>query len=612
MASTAGNHSRQGQFAAHATSVPKKRHIVPWVILALFVALLIAGGTAAYTFYKEAMQVKDHEMAAVELVGTVSGIDQLQDPNALTDIVPEMQEHTSAAKTISEGWLWNLAAKIPVYGEDIQAVQGMAAVVDDLAQTSLPKLADTMQTLLSAPLSENGRINLTPISDAATGLDEANTLIQGQLGDLQALPTPHIGMVRDAYEQGLEQFQDIAGLLDQANNMVQILPQFLGNDGTRTYLVIASTQSEARSGGGLIGSLGTMTADNGTISIGEFHSNTDFIDLGKVYTPSEDSLFSYPLDFSFDIRDQMAKPDFSNVAESVNQIWQWSPYACQIDGVMAIDPVFIQEMVRINGDITLDNGMVLTGDNTAEFLLNTIYKDVPVSMQDTYFQYVAFQAMDKMFGDLNFNKLMTMAKTMLPLAQQRHLYMYSFHEDEAANFQDAGLAKGTPSSEENPEIGIYLNEQNPSKLGWYIHRQTQVTRTACNGDGSQTYHVSFSMTNTIPQEDLYNYTWYLYGGNTEIGYAGQAVERMLFYAPAGGTLSNLSVAAGQAGVPEQATMDDKTLWTSVAYIAPGETVTYEFDVTTSPKATSDLTVDQTPMGWTDTGVTVDTSACAIQ
>ena len=40
-------------------------------------------------------------------------------------------------------------------------------------------------------------------------------------------------------------------------------------------------------------------------------------------------------------------------------------------------------------------------------------------------------------------------------------------------------------------------------------------------------------------------------------------------------------------------------------------ITYSFDVTTSTKAVSDLTIDQTPMGWTDSGVTTDTAACSI-
>ncbi|WP_155588926.1 DUF4012 domain-containing protein [Bifidobacterium canis] len=40
---------------------------------------------------------------------------------------------------------------------------------------------------------------------------------------------------------------------------------------SRTYAVMAMTTSEMRSSGGLIGSIGEMTADNGVIHIGDFN-----------------------------------------------------------------------------------------------------------------------------------------------------------------------------------------------------------------------------------------------------------------------------------------------------------------------------------------------------
>lgn len=55
----------------------------------------------------------------------------------------------------------------------------------------------------------------------------------------------------------------------------------------------------------------------------------------------------------------------------------------QLDGVIMVDPVFLQELTKISGNVTIPDGTVLTGDNTAEFLLNKVYVDYPVSMQDT-------------------------------------------------------------------------------------------------------------------------------------------------------------------------------------------------------------------------------------
>ena len=63
--------------------------------------------------------------------------------------------------------------------------------------------------------------------------------------------------------------------------------------------------------------------------------------------------------------------------------------------------------------------------------------------------------------------------------------------------------------------------------------------------------------------------------------------------------------------PKQTTLNGKSVTTTLVLLNPGKSMTYSFDVTTSTKATADLGVDQTPMGWEDPGVSVDTSACAI-
>ena len=154
-------------------------------------------------------------------------------------------------------------------------------------------------------------------------------------------------------------------------------------------------------------------------------------------------------------------------------------------------------------------------------------------------------------------------------------------------------------------MGVYVTEQNPSKMGWYIHRTSKVTRSTCGNDGSQTYHVEYTMTNTLESSQIGALTSYI------LGSGGQGVEKTLIYAPAGGSISNLKTSGGSVTESRQETLNGKTVYASNATIAPGESVTYSFDVTTSTKAVSDLTIDQTPMGWIDSGVTTDTAACSI-
>ena len=602
-------HSARG---AHTT-----RNIL-LLVLGVLVVLGAVGGFCAWRFYQQAMDVRDHELAAVEAVSGLQDVSQLRDADTMNAAIEQAQVHASAAKEIADGALWRVASYVPVLGDDVTAVRGMVDVVDGMVGETLPSLASTVQTLMNSGLSGGGegQLNLQPIVDAQEGFAQINELVQQQADTINALPQPHIGVVRSAYEQGKEQINKVADMLDQVSGMVQAMPKLLGQDGPRIYLLVAQTTSEQRSGGGLVGSLGTMQVDNGNISVGEFHSNGEFLTLGESATAEEHDVFSDPLYFSFDVRDLFAVPDFSRTAEMLNTVWQRSEYACDIDGVIAIDPLFIQEMVRINGDVTLDNGQVLTGDNTAEFMLNGIYKAFDPDTQNMYFEYVASAVMDGAFSNMTMDKMMQIAQAMGTLAEGRHFYAYTFHEDEAEYFQGAGFAKNAPDSETDPEVGIYMNEQNASKLGWYLRRSSTITRTACNADGSQTYHVTFSIMNTLTSDEMASATTYILGGAQPgvdgiVAPSGTSAQRMLFYAPVGGSITNLT-ASGDVRDQENKTMDGKNLITNVAYIAPGETVTFDFDVTTSAKAESDLRLDQTPAGWLDENVTYDTSVCSIK
>ena len=111
-------------------------------------------------------------------------------------------------------------------------------------------------------------------------------------------------------------------------------------------------------------------------------------------------------------------------------------------------------------------------------------------------------------------------------------------------------------------MGVYVTEQNPSKMGWYIHRTSKVTRSTCGNDGSQTYHVEYKMTNTLESSQIGALTSYI------LGSGGQGVEKTLIYAPAGGSISNLKISGGSVTESRQETLNGKTVYASNATIAP--------------------------------------------
>lgn len=605
----------------------KRRHVWPWIVLVVLVAVAAVGAVSVLTLYRQAMEVKAHEEKAISLMSGLKGLsgsdassvgkDTVDSINA---VLPQMQSETAAAQKITDGRLWDIASHLPVYGNDITTVRGMTRIVHQLTTQPLPQLSNTLSTLANTPLTtDDGSLNLEPITQAAASMKAANEPLQQLVKQYDALPRPKIGRIATAYEAGRKQLTAAGTTIDDLSNALDIIPGFLGSGGAKTYAVMAMTTSEARSSGGLIGSVGVMTTDNGKISIGDFRSNTEYIPYGAGDpTADEHRIFNEwgPLQMSFDMRDLAVYPDAQRSAEGMRAIWQRTPWGAgqNLDGVLMVDPVFLQKMVAINGQVTLSDGRVLTGDNTAEFLLNTVYKEYPVSMQDQYFTEVATQSISAMFSNINLTKLTQVGQAMSSLAQGRHFSMYSFDEATENSLKSAGFTASTPDDEANPKIGVYITEQNPSKMDWYVHRTTKITRSSCNGDGSQTYHVEYTLNNTLTSSALATLPDYIAGGIQVPSLArGMAAEKMLIYAPAGGSIANITTSGnGTVSVaPKQTTMNGKTVTTTLALLNPGKSLTYSFDVTTSPKATTDLGVDQTPMGWEDSGVSVDTSACAI-
>lgn len=599
------------------TNVKRHHRVWPWVlsIVGLFVAVLVLFGIAGFNVYRQSKEVQAHESRALSMISDFST--KIDDANVqkVKDQLPQIQQETSQASAIANGAWWNIANKIPYFGSNVSTVQGMTNVIDDLMHQSVPQFMDVVTNLQHANLSStDDGINLRPIIDCQQGMQKANESLQHQVGAYNALPQPNIDIVRSAYAQGSDKLNALATRVDALSSTFRMLPGFLGNGQTRTYAVMSMTTSEMRSSGGLIGSVGELTADDGSVHVGEFKANKDYLpygigdhsaDMARVFSDEG------PLHMSFDIRDTAVFPDTERAALAMQSIWNRTPWGQQkpLSGVIMVDPVFVQEMVAINGPVTLADGTTLNGDNTAEYFLNTVYKQYEASQTDAVFGETTGNVIAGMFKSLNLGKLVKIGETMGTMARERHFTMFSFDANLEKEIQAAGFTGETPNDPQNPSVGIYLTEQNPSKMGWYIKRTATIEKTRCDASGA-TYHVEYTLNNTMKVSDVANLPPYITG--VDAPNRGKGIEKILFYPPAGGRINNISQLNGAVNAVQKTTMNGKELYKTVVEILPEQSVTYSFDVTVSPQAQSALTIDQTPLGWKDTGITVKEPKCSAK
>lgn len=584
----------------------KRRRVWPWVVGSLTIVVLTfaAIGVMGFQLFKQAKQVQAHENSAIAMLSKFSSGDAETLANA-GGMLPQISHETQQAQDIAHGGLWNTAAKMPFIGTNISTVQGMTTVLNGIVQDSIPQFVNVLKTLNDAQIANgDDGVNLQPIIDAAEPLRKANGSFQQQVRDYDALPTPGISMIRAAYDKGETQLDELADRVNALSNTFQILPTLLGDGQQRTYVVMAMTPSEMRSSGGLIGSVGDLTTSNGTVHIGDFRSNDDYLPYG-IGDHSEDMKRVFtdegPLHMSFDIRDLAVFPNTADSAVAMQSVWNRTPWGqgVPLDGVIMVDPVFLQQLIAINGNMTLPDGTILTGDNTAEFLMNTVYQKYPENETDALFGVVAGQAMTSMFSRMDMGKLYKTGEMLGTMAKGRHFTMYAFDEHIEQGVQAAGFTGQIPSSETNPSVGIYLTEQNPSKMGWYIKREAKIQRVNC--DDGDLYHVEFMVHNTMTEEEAKSLPWYITGNNNDN--TGKAMEKILFYAPQGGSISNLMQLGGKVDAVKETTIDGVNAYETYVQVNPGQIATFTFDVRVSAKATAPLTIDQTPMGWVDDGIT---------
>lgn len=586
-----------------------KRHhpgrVVALVVLIVFLVLVVAGGAFGISLYRSAMTAKSHINAVVDTASSLADGDLTAALANMDSSVETIQSEAAAAKDEVSGPLWNVAAKLPVVGSDISSVQKAADVLDDFSTTTLPELQDMATTLTAMEFSDgNGGLNLEPIITVAAKLTTVDATLQEQADAINALPDATVPQIQDALGKGKTKLTTLAGTISSLSDLVNMMPSFLGKDGQRNYVLIAQTNSEIRSAGGLCGSLGSVTANNGSINVGDFHADTEFSvgNAGEYVGENQSTLWS-GLSFGYDIMNISLSPDFSQVAKMAARFWQQQSFGFeQVDGVMSLDPVALGTLLDVTGSVTLSDGRVLDSSNAADFLLNGVYKEVDIAQTDAYFAETAAQVVHNTFSNMSASKLVGLARKMIELAENRHVYFWSFHDEDVETLREAGFTHEITDDAANPFTGLYLYEVKASKIDYYCKRSVVVNRTKDDEAGAQ-YHVTATFTNTLQPSQVDSEPDYIKGnsGDSLKVEAGSIWDECIVFAPAGGSVSNITMSTGQEFT--QIDAYNRACYKASLIVTPGSTETVEWDVTTAAGA-NPLAFDQTPQtNTTESGVT---------
>ncbi len=327
--------------------------IVVALILGITVGLPLykayADGKKAYTLalaVKDAAKTQDIKKIADAITAAKNQMLVVQSdlqPLGWTKSVPLLGGYTSDVMHLADAGTNGLAAAeiaanaVEPYA-DILGLKGQGTfaggTTEDriaLAVTTLGKVTpqiDSIAVKMAQVKSDMDQVDTTRYPETFQGKPVRSTLVQAK------------------------SVVDLVGeLLTQARPMVKQLPDLLGANGERKYMVLFQNDKELRPTGGFITAYAIFRIDHGKINL---DSANDIYTLDGTITKNvapPDPIAKYLNVYGWRLRDSNFSPDFYSSMRTFEDLYNSSPQKEDIQGIVAMDTQVLVDMMNVLGPI---------------------------------------------------------------------------------------------------------------------------------------------------------------------------------------------------------------------------------------------------------------------
>ena len=582
-----------------AAPAKRRRRGLRWwqVTLIVVAVLVVVAGACGFAMYQDVKAVQSEvddvkQEFAVYKDALMNGkSDQLSGSAAsLAQSTQSMADHVSSP-------LWRLAEFAPVYGQDVRQARELVDSANILVHNGLVPFSNELNGVsVKSLVKDGGQVDIGILRKLIDAVLEVRQPLQDTIHTVRSMEPFHIQRLNDLIDGARSTLATADSLLDEADDVLPQLPSMLGADGqTKTYLVLALNNVETNAAGGFPGAWGTMTVTDGRISLGDtfepFAQRRDG-ETGVDVTDEEMNALNMT-GAKENPAVTLATPQFPRAASMAAQVWlNWNHQA--VNGVVAVNPVFLQSLLAVTGQSVDVEGVHVDGSNAATVLMHDTYWNLPVEAQDTFFAGVAGSSFRAVFAGLGSADSGDLAKTFMDGALKRNFQVWMADEAQEGAIDALGFSGRLSDDPAKPVLGTYTTDYTWSKIDWYLNMSTQVGEGVKNADGSTSYQVTTTVANAMTEEEAATAPEYVTGSNAAMKRSrGDMVTGLYLFAPAGGTISDVQATGGVFSTT-QCSVYGFDVWRCQLNDAPQEATTVTYTVTTSPEATEPLAVDRTP------------------
>lgn len=505
------------------------------------------------------------------------------------------QSKAAAARARTSGPAWWVGAHLPGLGSPLRTIRAIASTGHSLSQTALPSVvaggtALDPQRLRIGP----DRIDIGRLEEAEGPLGRALPAVSAARTRIAELSGSWLGPVADGRLSLLKQLTSFEGTLRDTAMATRLMPDMLGGDGPKTYLVVFEGNNEARALGGIFGGYGLLAADNGRLKFGRFGSDQDFqgvtarVDLGRNFEAAYGGTDPYRA-----VQDADVSPHFPYAAKIWSSLVD-QRLGVQVDGVIAMDPVVLSRILTVIGRVRTPDGKVLTGNNLVRTLDVGVYKRFDSGSRgvDTPARKAFFVAAAQAVTKAALDRPIRAAALLHALARsagERRLLVYSHRRAEETQLATTPLGGVLPRTT-RPYAHVVVTNISATKLGYFLERSMTYQRSTC---AATTSTVTFRLHNSAPRSGLPEYmTRGSQWGDAEHP-PGSEYLIVSLYSTQGSSLAGATLDGEPLGI--YTAMDrGHPVTESIVTIKPGQTMTIQFRLN-EPAATSPVLIPVQPL-----------------
>jgi len=274
-------------------------------------------------------------------------------------------------------------------------------------------------------------------------------------------------------------------------------PAFGGADGPRRYLVLAQNPAELRGTGGLWGAYAILTLDHGRATVSGAKPTKTLQDFpaDKVPAPSQDYATNYDqYGGAGSWQNMNATPDMPSAAQAALANYRLGE-GRQLDGVFAVDPFALEELLAVTGPINVPGVGSITADNVVDVTTNRAYTNFPNAVRRKDVLGDAAATVFARFLGMDGHGIAPLRAISTAVADG-HLRIYSADPTVESGLTVLGV-DGALADPGGDVMGVTVNNGSGSKVDYYAARTVDYD-VQLGGDGEAIGTANVTIANDAP------------------------------------------------------------------------------------------------------------------